>query len=226
MRTITILTSLLLASCGAPAAGLNNLYFGFDSGASFYIWFLGDGRIMSGLPTTGIATQDFETACKPNPNICGTYKVSGDKLTIQYRNGQSQVWPIVIQANQDIFLGQIPMTVVGKYKAGTRLNGTWDRPFSSKFATSGSSIAEVVSPTFLTFRPDGKYGEKHMTNLSTATVGGADVNNSQTSDVAGTYTIEDNVLMLIKNGKSERHFIFPAVGDRLNIDGQLYQKER
>jgi len=32
--------------------------------------------------------------------------------------------------------------------------------------------------------------------------------------------------MLIKNGKSEPHFIFPAVGDRLNINGQLYQKER
>jgi hypothetical protein len=117
------------------------------------------------------------------------------------------------------------MTVVGKYPAGTRLNGTWDRPFSSKFATSGSSVATVTSPTFLTFKPDGTYGEKNMTGLSTLSKGGS-VNDSQTSQATGTYTIRDNTLMLVKNGKSERHFIFPAVGDRLSIDGQLYSKEK
>lgn len=220
----TILISLLLASVSAPAATLNNLYFGF-SGSPFYIWFLADGRIMSGLPTTGIQPQDFENACQPAPAICGTYTLSGDKLTIKYRNGTSQVWPIQVQKNADIFLGQIPMTVVGKYPAGTRLNGTWDRPFSSKFATSGSSVATVTSPTFLTFKPDGTYGEKSMTNLSTLSKGGS-VNDSQTSQTTGTYTIRDNTLMLAKNGKSERHFIFPAVGDRLSIDGQLYSKEK
>jgi len=220
-----ILISLLLGAVAAPAATLNNLYFGFN-GSPFYIWFLADGRIMSGLPTTGISPQDFEGACQPAPSICGTYTLSGDKLTIKYRNGTSQVWPIQVQKNADIFLDQTPMTVVGKYPAGTRLNGTWDRPFSSKFATSGSSVATVTSPTFLTFKPDGTYGEKNMTSLSTLSVPkGASVTDSQTFQATGTYTIRDNVLTLVKNGKSERHFIFPAVGGRLSIDGQLYSKE-
>jgi hypothetical protein len=208
------------------AIGLNNLYFGF-SGGPFYIWFLADGRVMKGLPTTGISAQDFEEACKPVPTLCGTYSLSADKLTITYSNGVSQVSSIMIQKNLDLFLNQIPMTVVGKYPAGTRLNGTWDRPFSSTFATSGLSTATVVSPTFLTLRSDGTFGQKSMTSLSTETVvKGSSVNGSESSDVSGTYTIQDNVLMLIKNGKSERHFIFPAVGNRLGIDGQLYSKEK
>lgn len=226
MRKYAIVISLLLCACSAPSAGLNNLYFGF-SGGPFYIWFLADGRVMAGLPTTGVAPQDFGEACKPAPTLCGTYTLAGDKLTIKYSNGTTQVWPIQVQKNLDLFLNQIPMTVVGKYAAGTRLNGTWDRPFSSKFATSSRSIATVTSPTFLTFRPDGTFGQKSMTGLSTETaVKGASVTGSQSGDVTGTYTIQDNVLMLVKNGKSERHFIFPAVGDRLSIDGELYSKEK
>ena len=224
MRMNVILISLMLAAFPAPAATLNNLYFGFN-GSPFYIWFLADGRIMSGLPTAGIQPQDFENACQPAPGLCGTYTLAGDKLTIKYRNGTSQVWSTQVQKNEDIFLGGIPMTVVGKYPAGTRLNGTWDRPFSSKFVTSGSSVATVTSPTFLTFKPDGTYGEKNMTGLSTLSKGG-NVNDSQTAQAMGTYTIRDNILMLVKNGRSERHFIFPAVGDRLSIDGQLYSKEK
>jgi hypothetical protein len=226
MRMNVILISLLLGAVAAPAATLNNLYFGFDRGYSFYWWFLADGRVMTALPTTGISPQDFENGCEPAPAKCGTYTLSGDKLTITYRSGKSQTWPIQVQKDANIMLGQIPMTVVGKYPAGTRLNGTWDRPFSSKFATSGTSIATVTSPTFLTFKPDGTYGEKKMTGLSTETVGGADTTSSNTSQATGTYTIQANVLMLVKNGKSERHFIFPAVGNRLNIDGQLYSKEK
>jgi hypothetical protein len=227
MRMTLITMFLLLGACTAPSAGLDNLYFGFSSGSSFYIWFLADGRIMAGLPTTGIAPQDFDNACQPAPNLCGTYNLSGDKLNIKYRNGTSQVWSIQVQKNLDLFLNQIPMTVVRKYAAGTRLNGTWDRPFSSKLATSSRSVATVTSPTFLTFRSDGTYGQKNMTGLSTDTVvKGGNVTSSQNVDTTGTYTIRDNVLMLTKNGQSERHFIFPAVGDRLSIDGELYSKEK
>jgi hypothetical protein len=227
MRMNVILISLLLGSLPASAATLNNLYFGLDRGAEIYWWFLADGRVMMGLPTTGISPQEFEGACQPAPNNCGNYTLSGDKLTIKYRNGKSEVWPIQVQSDGIMLNYSIPMTPVGKYPAGTRLNGTWDRPFTSQFATSGMSVAAVTSPTFLTFKSDGTYGEKQMTGLSTGSiVNGASVTRSQTVQLTGTYTIKDNVLMLVKSGKSERHFIFPAVGDRLNIDGHLYSKEK
>jgi hypothetical protein len=32
--------------------------------------------------------------------------------------------------------------------------------------------------------------------------------------------------MLLRNGKSERHLIFPAPGANLNIDGRVYTKQK
>jgi hypothetical protein len=85
----------------------------------------------------------------------------------------------------------------------------------------------VTSPTFLTFKSDGTYTEQNITGLDTVSaVKGASVTSSQTSEATGTYTIKDNVLMLVKNGKSERHMIFPAPGDNLNIDGRVYTKQK
>jgi hypothetical protein len=225
MRFNVLVTGLLLGAVVAPAATLNNLYFGFDRGYSMYWWFLPDGRIMTKLPTTGVTPQDFASACQPAPQFCGTYTLSGDKLTVTLNNGTPRVWPVQVQKD-GLMLSMIPMTVVGKYPAGTRLNGTWNKPFSSTFATSGTSVASVTSPTLLTFKPDGTYGQSTMTGLSTSSAKGADANNMQTFQVAGTYTIQDNVLMMVKDGKSERHFIAPAVGDRLAIDGQLYSKQK
>jgi hypothetical protein len=34
--------------------------------AEVYWWFLGDGRVPRGLPTTGVEPQDFERACQAN----------------------------------------------------------------------------------------------------------------------------------------------------------------
>ncbi len=53
---------------------------------------------------------------------------------------------------------------------------------------------------------------------------GASVVGSQASQSGGTYTIKENVLMLVRNGKSERHMIFPVAGDNLSIDGVVYKK--
>ena len=229
MRKNLALIFLLLGSLPAAAATLNNLYFGLDNMRGFaevYWWFLGDGRVLQGLPTTGIAPEDFENACKANPAVCGTYTLSGAKLAIKYRNGKAEEWAFQT-LNGGIQLNYIILTPVQKYAAGTHLNGSWSRPFSSKFAASSSSAVTVTSPTFLTFKSDGTYAEKNVTGLDTVSaVKGASVTSSQTSQATGTYNIKDNILMLVKNGKSERHMIFPAPGDNLNIDGRVYTKEK
>jgi hypothetical protein len=229
MRKSLILIFLLLGSLPAPAATLNNLYFGLDNMRGFtevYWWFLGDGRVLQGLPTAGIAPEDFENACKANPAACGNYTLSGAKLAIKYKNGKAEEWTFQT-LNGGIQLNYIILTPVQKYAAGTHLNGSWSRPFSSTFAASSSSAVTVTSPTFLTFKSDGTYTEKNITGLDTVSaVKGASVTSSQTSEATGTYTIKDNVLMLVKNGKSERHMIFPAPGDNLNIDGRVYTKQK
>jgi len=229
MRKTIITISLILGCAAAQAATLNNLYFGLDNMRGFaevYWWFLGDGRVMQGLPTSGVTPEDFENTCKGNPSVCGTYTLSGSKLNIKYKDGRSEDWTFAT-LNGGIQINYLILTPVQKYPAGTRLNGSWDRPFTAKVPVSSSSAVTITSPTFLTFKSDGTYGEKNITGVDRVTaVKGAKGADSQTSQTTGTYTIKDNVLMLVKNGKSEKHMIFPAPGDNLNIDGRVYTKEK
>lgn len=192
--------------------------------AEVYWWFLADGRVLQGLPTTGLTPEDFDNACKATPRYCGTYTLSGEKLTIK-RNGINENWTLT-PMNGGIQLNYIILTPVGKYPAGKRLNGAWSRPYSATFATSSTSAVSVTSPTFLSFKSDGTYSRKNITGLEAASVATGSTVSSSQSEAAGTYTIKDNVLMLMSNGKSERHMIFPAPGDNLNIDGRVYTKQK
>ena len=54
---------------------------------------------------------------------------------------------------------------------------------------------------------------------------GANVTGAEETQGNGTYAVRDNVLTLVKNGKSEQHMIFPVAGDNLNIDGMVYKKQ-
>jgi hypothetical protein len=212
--------SLLFAALPLQAASLNGLYFGLDNMRGFaevYWWFLADSRVLHGLPTTGITPADFENACKGSPANCGTYTLSGDKLAIQYRGVQPENWTYKT-LNGGIQLNYIILTPVQKYSAGAKLNGNWSRPFSPTFGSAGSPIT-VTSPTFLSFKTDGTFTEKNVTGVESKSV-----NSSQASQGGGTYGIQDNVLMLVRNGKSERHMIFPVAGDNLNIDGSVYHR--
>jgi hypothetical protein len=56
-------------------------------------------------------------------------------------------------------------------------------------------------------------------------VKGASTASSQEFKLSGTYSVHDNVLMLVKDGKNEPHMIFPVAGDNLNIDRQVYKKQ-
>jgi hypothetical protein len=185
--------------------------------AEVYWWFLSDGRVLHGLPTTGLTSADFETTCNKNPGFCGTYTLSGDKLVIQYRGGKAENWTYK-PLTGGFQMNYIILTPVQKYPAGARLTGNWDHPFSSKFG-SPASPTTVTSPTFLSFKADGTFSERNITGVESH-----NVNSAQSTQGGGTYTISDNVLMLVRNGKSERHMIFPVAGGNLNIDGQVYHK--
>jgi len=224
MKKLILMSLLLTLASPLQGVALNSIYFGLDNMRGFapvYWWFLADGRILRGLPTTGLAPEDFENACKGGSPNCGTYSLSGDKLTIKYRNGQPENWTFKT-LNGGIQMNYIILTPVQKYPAGTHLNGNWNRPFTARVGS-----ATITSPTFLSFKSDGTFSEKNITGLETrSTVPGASVNTSSSGQSAGTYTIKDNVLMLVRTGKSERHMIFPLAGDNLNIDGSVYSKAK
>jgi hypothetical protein len=219
---------LLLGLWPAAAAPLNNLYFGLDNMRGFaevYWWFLADGRVLQGLPTSGLTPQDFNNACKPNSGVCGAYTLNGSKLSIKYGNGQTQDWTYAA-LNGGIQLNYLILTPVDKYPAGAKLSGSWSRASSAAFAGTQSTIT-VTSPTFLAFQANGTFSEQNITGLDTASsVKGASVTSSQSSQSGGTYSIQGNELTLVRNGKNERHMIFPVAGGNLNIDGRVYSKQK
>jgi hypothetical protein len=218
----------LVAAAALPAATLNDLYFGLDNMRGFaetYWWFLADGRVLHGLPRTGVTPADFEIACTASPSLCGTYVLNGTKLSIKYRSGKSEYWTYAT-LNGGIQLNYLILTPVKKYAAGARLNGSFSKPFSSTSVSGPSSAVTVTVPSFLTFKPDGTYQGRVIAGVSTVSgVKGASTSGSTDSQWSGTYTVQDNVLILVRDGKSERHMIFPAPGDNLNIDGQVYKKQ-
>jgi len=225
-QNLIALVALVLTCAGVQAASLNDLYFGLDNMRGFsevYWWFLADGRVLEGLPTSGITPADFEKACAASPAICGNYTLSGSNLAIKFRNGRTENFTYK-PLNGGMQLNYLILTPVTKYPAGARLNGTWDRPFSSTVAT-GSAVTNIVVPRWITFKPDGTYSEKTVAGVDTQTAHGG-VTSSHQTDVTGSYTIQANVLTLVKNGRSERHMIFPVAGDNLNIDGQVFHKQK
>jgi hypothetical protein len=223
------LSLILLAAACLPAATLNDLYFGLDNMNHFretYFWFLADGRVFEGLPNTGLTPPDFETACTPTSAICGTYVLDGAKLSIKYRSGRSETWTYAA-LNGGMQLNYLIFTPIKKYPAGTRLNGTFSHPYSSAVASGPVSAVVITAPTFFTFKPDGTYQGQAITGVSrTSDVKGANGSDSAQSQWSGIYTIQDFVLSMVRNGKTERHMIFPAPGDNLNIDGTVYTKQK
>src|SRR5579883_3284429 len=187
MRKIVAACVFLCGCLAASAAPLNGLYFGLDNMRGFaevYWWFLNDGRVLHGLPTSGLTPADFENACKTHPDSCGSYSLAGDKLTIQYRGGRNENWTYK-PLNGGFQMNYIILSEVKKYPSGTRLNGTWSRPFSAGAGTAGSPIV-ITSPTFLSFHPDGTFAEKNVTGVDAKSGF-----NSSSSQSGGAYTIQD-----------------------------------
>jgi len=221
LKTKATLLLLLTLCASANAAPLNGLYFGLDNMRGFaevYWWFLPDGRVLRDTLPTGLSTDKFDAACQLHLGFCGNYTLSGNKLTLQYKTGNSETWTYK-PLNGGIQLNYLILTPVEKYPAGSRLNGTWERPFAANIPFSQGSTTAVVSPSFYAFRQDGTFTFRNITGIDSTKI-----TSSQQTQSTGTYTLRDNVLTLVKSGSTEQHMVFPVAGGNLNIDGMVYKK--
>jgi hypothetical protein len=227
LKTKAVLIPLLAISTLLQAAPLNGLYFGLDSMRGFaevYWWFLPDGRVLRDTLSTGLTLDKFDAACRQHSGFCGNYMLNGDKLTLRYKTGNSEIWSYKL-LNGGIQLNYLILTPVEKYPAGARLNGSWDRAFAATIHSSPGSNTTITSPSFYTFRTDGTFTFLNVTGTdATAKVQGANIASSQKTQSTGTYTLGSNVLTLVRNGATEQHMIFPVAGGSLNIDGMVYRK--
>ena len=214
MRFKTYATSILLLilSATAQAASLNGLYFGLDNMRGFaeaYWWFLPDGRVLRDTLPAALSVDKFDAACQQRSGFCGNYTLSGDKLTLQYKTGNSETWSYKVLTG-GIQLNYLILTPIEKYPGGAKLSGTWDRPFSATVHTSPGSNTAIMSPTFYTFRPDGTFSYLNVTGVDAESKGrGANLTSSRQTQSTGTYTVHDNVLTIVRNGATEQHLIFP-----------------
>jgi hypothetical protein len=227
LKTKATLILLLTVSASLQAAPLNGLYFGLDNLRGFaevYWWFLPDGRVLRDTLPKGLTGDKFDAACQQHSGSCGNYTLNGDKLTLQYKTGNSEIWSYK-PLNGGIQLNYLILTPVEKYPAGARLNGSWDRAFAATVHGLPGSNTTITSPTFYTFRPDGTFTFLNVTGIdATSKVQGANITSSQQTQSTGTYTVGNNVLTLVRNGATEQHMIFPVAGGSLNIDGMVYKK--
>ena len=218
---------LLLTSSAAMAAPLNGLYFGLDNMRGFaevYWWFLPDGRVLRDTLPAGLSADKFDAACQQHSGFCGNYTLSGNKLTLQYKTGNSETWNYK-PLNGGIQLNYLILTPVEKYPAGSRLNGTWERAFAANAHASPGSNTTIVSPSLYAFKQDGTFTFRNVTGIDRdSKTKGANLTSSQQTQSTGTYTLRDNVLTLVKNGSTEQHLVFPVAGGNLNIDGMVYKK--
>ena len=153
LQTKATLILLLTASASLQAAPLNGLYFGLDNMRGFaevYWWFLPDGRVLRDTLPTGLTIDKFDAACRQHSGFCGNHTLNGDKLTLQYKTGNSETWSYK-PLNGGIQLNYLILTPVEKYPAGARLSGSWDRTFAANVHSSPGSNTTITSPTFYTF---------------------------------------------------------------------------
>jgi hypothetical protein len=225
---LRVIAISLLGALSIPAATLNGLYFGLDNMRGFaevYWWFLPDGRVLRDTLPAGVTPAAFDAACLKNAGFCGTYTLSGDKMAVKIKNGQTENWTYKT-LNGGIQLNYLILTPVEKYPAGSRLDGTWSRAFSSKMHSSPGSNMTVTAPSFYSFKPDGTYTFEGIAGVETeSAVKGASGASSQQTQISGTYTVRDYSLTLAGSGKNEQHIIFPAPGGNLNIDGMVFKKQ-
>jgi hypothetical protein len=218
---------LLLTSSAAMAAPLNGLYFGLDNMRGFaevYWWFLPDGRVLRDTLPAGLTADKFNAACQQHSGFCGNYTLNGDKLTLQYKTGNSETWSYK-QLNGGIQLNYLILTPIEKFPAGSRLNGTWERAFAATAHVSPGSNTAIVSPSFYSFKQDGTFTFLTKTGIDSGSkTRGAEITSSQQTQSTGTYTLRDNVLTLTRSGSTEQHLVFPVAGGNLNIDGMVYKK--
>jgi len=110
-----------------------------------------------------LATK-FDAACQQHSGSCGNYTLNGDKLTLQYKTGNSEIWSYK-PLNGGIQLNYLILTPVEKYPAGARLNGSWDRALRPLSTVCRAQTPTITSPTFYTFRPDGTFTFLNVTGI-------------------------------------------------------------
>lgn len=193
------------AESKAAEGGLNGLYIGyrmrgataFEQTHFEYIVLFPDGTAIRFLPDSGLKLFNFITEVKKSRDYCGCYRVSGDRVTIQWGNNSTET--AVVSAGPERTLkirgdSYFPVSASDDLK----LNGTY------RFA------ATDLAAKFIRFSPDGNFEDSGMLPLVISSATGRTVD---PSPGGGRYRIAKNTLTLLYgDGRAVAisFFVWPA----------------
>ena len=188
--------------------------------------FWSDGRLYRGVPSGGLEFFDYAAARQKTPGNCGTYSITGDKITFTMADGKSATHGFK-RAPGGFNLDGIFTSRQKSYKPGQRLAGLYDGGASVGGGGNGSYVASVKS---LTFAADGTFQGSTIGALSANTAAGTVTGKSETAD-SGTYALGGNTLTLRhQGGPVTRHTVYPydlgGGKTAINVDGVMLHPRR
>jgi hypothetical protein len=214
----------LLSPVFAQAGDLDGLYFrmtmSFGTFNQDHWWFLPDGRYMNNVPDDGLDPAVFEAGCQKMPAVCGTYKVQGDQIQLVPRKGRPSSMDFKQLPNDNIELEGRFTKHVDNFGSSAKLDGH----YSWVGGASGGGTSVSASKSYQ-FNPDGTFTTSSLAGVSAGSYGARSKGSG-----GGTYKLSGNILELASGGKTTRHTAYPyqlSKGDmRLNIDGEMFKRER
>ena len=183
----------------------NSGYWNFAAG-QYYYYFFPDGRVCRGLPVKGQTMEnlDYARSLQQNPYSCGTYALSGNRITFHWRG--SAVVPVPFARSRGA------MTIAGDayYPIAPANNLRLEGAFHNASRINTGRIAPTMAAQpRLTFGANGRF---------------------QGANLAGTYQISGySILLAYSNGGRERLSFYRYPGQEnttIVIDGSVYVRER
>lgn len=207
MRLILLLSAFILFSSNCAAlANPDGLYLmtRFIMGSSLEIqgWYFKNGKV-SGRPTGNTAQFDFNAAAKANPDMTGTYSISGKKMTIKWANGKSSEGDYEPGDHGCFFWDMGNFCPATPFPANTKLSGTFEGGASAGYGS-------VSNAHTFNFTPDGKYTSSSAASLkSDPKASGDQLYAGASGSESGTYSISGTVMTMTGGGKTRQVLTFP-----------------
>ncbi len=194
LLALASVTSPGAAAKGAPAGGLDGLYFmtrstGGDLETATYLFHA--GTVVKNPIVSTAQDMNLQVERASHPNDVGTYSLQSGRLVLTMANGQQQEkfepesggcfgWDAGVFCPVEVF------------KPGTTLDGT----FSGGASVGGGA---VMSSMTITFKPDGSY-QRESTGSFASKSTRSTVTGGATGSERGRYRIEGTALHLMPEG--------------------------
>lgn len=206
MRALLLLLlfcSLTIAS--AYAAQPDGLYLmtRMNMGSSLEIsgWYFKNGQV-SNRPTGNLAAFDFKAAAAKNPDLTGTYSISGKKMTIKWANGKQSTGDYEPGDHNCFYWDMGSFCPAEPFAKGAKLEGVFEGGTSAGYG-------RVANAHEITFSANGQYKMESAASVKSEVSNGTQLAGGATGTESGTYQLSGTTMTLSGGGKTRQVVAFP-----------------